>query len=650
MAVKNATVGSEIFLQNDFLSLGINAYGGLGSTKFVPTGFASDTANKKLTVGLFADLDGFGVGKESTLQDGVLRGVAIEGFNIGYKAGGKTLVHSNQMLDGLREIEGSQTTSAIKNGVQANWNGATNEKLAVDQKFTLLEDAKYIRVDVTLTNNSGGTLSDLRYMRTVDPDHGTTMATENKIVKQGGGEALVTASVNGANPYFFYADDPRAVVSTYGFINENPYEAAAYGAPQKAGYAVKADQSMNITFGLGDLGAGKSTVVTFYMGITDNMTKTLAEIDAGAGSVAPPVVTAPPVVVPPVVKPPVTTPAKEPVVVTPSPNAKDDAFTIETGKTLSGNVLSNDSDPAGRALAALLKSGPANGTLKLNADGSFAYTANKGFVGTDSFTYDASAGGKTDGATVKIVATAPALEVPGLIDSPTLQRAGTFNGSNAANEVFTATAKANSFFFDLGGNNGADRVVGFGGNDVLVTKGAINDSNNDGIIKFARGTLTLNDQKDTVVLEGVKSLRYLGDDAAGLSVYADGAVRPKGAVEGTLGDDSLTGDAKDRKINKFFFDTALGLDLGHDAIANFGARDILVTTTALGSKVAVGGQIDLTDGTLKLAGGLGEIDLSGTGGQEIGAIEFDGSVVRGDVTYFVYSTVGSAAGLATLGL
>ena len=43
-------------------------------------------------------------------------------------------------------------------------------------------------------------------------------------------------------------------------------------------------------------------------------------------------------------------------------------------------------------MTATVSAGPAHGRLQLNPDGSFTYTANPGFLGTDSFTYVASDG------------------------------------------------------------------------------------------------------------------------------------------------------------------------------------------------------------------------------------------------------------------
>ncbi len=67
-------------------------------------------------------------------------------------------------------------------------------------------------------------------------------------------------------------------------------------------------------------------------------------------------------------------------------------------------VLANDSDVDNPALTAVLVSSPAQGTLSLNANGSFTYTPALSFVGTVSFTYQASDGAATSNtATVAIV-------------------------------------------------------------------------------------------------------------------------------------------------------------------------------------------------------------------------------------------------------
>jgi subtilisin family serine protease len=78
-----------------------------------------------------------------------------------------------------------------------------------------------------------------------------------------------------------------------------------------------------------------------------------------------------------------------------APVASDDGWDATAGVTLgvaAPGVLANDSDPDGDPLTAALASGPAHGALVLAADGSFSYTADAAFSGTDSFTYAASDG------------------------------------------------------------------------------------------------------------------------------------------------------------------------------------------------------------------------------------------------------------------
>ncbi|MCG8648772.1 MAG: Ig-like domain-containing protein, partial [Pirellulales bacterium] len=72
-------------------------------------------------------------------------------------------------------------------------------------------------------------------------------------------------------------------------------------------------------------------------------------------------------------------------------------------------VLANDSDVENDLLTASLQAGAANGTVSLQTDGSFVYTPNPGFVGTDTFTYQASdpSAGATPGTVTIQVTNAP---------------------------------------------------------------------------------------------------------------------------------------------------------------------------------------------------------------------------------------------------
>jgi VCBS repeat-containing protein len=89
-----------------------------------------------------------------------------------------------------------------------------------------------------------------------------------------------------------------------------------------------------------------------------------------------------------------------------SPTAVDDSYVMQQDGTLvvsSPGLLVNDSDPDSDPLTAALQTGPLHGFVTVNADGSFTYTPDSGFTGSDAFTYVASDGlGGADTATVTI--------------------------------------------------------------------------------------------------------------------------------------------------------------------------------------------------------------------------------------------------------
>ena len=73
-----------------------------------------------------------------------------------------------------------------------------------------------------------------------------------------------------------------------------------------------------------------------------------------------------------------------------APIAVNDTFTTSEDITRTGNVLANDTDADDDPRTATLLTGPAHGDVVLNADGSFTYTPDTNFNGTDTFTYKVS--------------------------------------------------------------------------------------------------------------------------------------------------------------------------------------------------------------------------------------------------------------------
>lgn len=88
-----------------------------------------------------------------------------------------------------------------------------------------------------------------------------------------------------------------------------------------------------------------------------------------------------------------------------APQAFDDSYQVDQDTPLNvaaAGLLANDADIDGDALTVVQSTQPTNGTVVANSDGSFSYTPNAGFVGTDTFTYEVTDGVLTDIAAVTL--------------------------------------------------------------------------------------------------------------------------------------------------------------------------------------------------------------------------------------------------------
>jgi|AGTN01.1.fsa_nt_gi conserved repeat domain len=93
--------------------------------------------------------------------------------------------------------------------------------------------------------------------------------------------------------------------------------------------------------------------------------------------------------------------------------ANDDIYYAEGKNPVNGNVLDNDYDPEGDDRKVTQVTGPSNGSLTLDDDGTFTYVPEDGFIGTDIFVYEVCDDGDPvacDRATVYILVSPPALK------------------------------------------------------------------------------------------------------------------------------------------------------------------------------------------------------------------------------------------------
>lgn len=195
------------------------------------------------------------------------------------------------------------------------------------------------------------------------------------------------------------------------------------------------------------------------------------------------------------------------------PAAKNDLYDVLEDATLTVSppgVLSNDTGGTGPLSVAAPRptSGPSNGTLTLDANGSFVYKPNSNFAGTDSFTYKA-----TDGSTQSNTATVT-INVNAVADDCTIR-------GTEGNDVLLGTP-GGDVICALGGNDEAD---GGGGNDIV------------------RGGTGIDDLSG-----GLGADKLYGEGGSDTLDASDG-VKKNDLADGGTGVDTCSADKGDKKVS-----------------------------------------------------------------------------------------------------
>jgi gliding motility-associated-like protein len=140
------------------------------------------------------------------------------------------------------------------------------------------------------------------------------------------------------------------------------------------------------------------------------------------------------------------------------PIAVDDAYVTEENTPLNQNVSTNDSDVDGPEANYTLVSGPSFGALVLNADGTFSYTPDTDYIGTDQFVYSLCDGGSPnlcDQATVTIVViTAIGNNAPVAIDDDFITDEDTPLNASVAGNDFDVDGPGATYSLVSGTTNG----------------------------------------------------------------------------------------------------------------------------------------------------------------------------------------------------
>ncbi len=160
----------------------------------------------------------------------------------------------------------------------------------------------------------------------------------------------------------------------------------------------------------------------------------------------------------------------------PTTTAENDSYTVNTSSlsVAAPGVLGNDVSSSGAALTASLVTGPTNGSVTLNSNGSFTYTPTAGFAGTDSFTYKASAGGVQSNVATVTITVIPAGSVVLFSD--------TFSGASGADPLWTTVQGSWSVGNGAMQGSSSEQTYGF-----AETNGSWSNYTLQGQVQFATG-------------------------------------------------------------------------------------------------------------------------------------------------------------------
>ena len=231
--------GTDVFLQGDFLEVGVAQNGSFGSSGDAPAGYNPREGN---LIGFLADSgkDGFAVGTPPYDGDFFLPGSPEETWGISFDG---TDFNNSRNDDSGTGGDITGTTSNYQDDgdtVTVEWNGSADiapgqgDDLEISMVYSIdindptgNEDTE-LTLDVTLTNTRNNALNDVYWMRSVDPDNnqnlGDGFSTLNTIVVQRptDSHSLVNATQATNNSYIqLSSTDIDSRVTYGGFANRS---------------------------------------------------------------------------------------------------------------------------------------------------------------------------------------------------------------------------------------------------------------------------------------------------------------------------------------------------------------------------------------------------------------------------------------------
>ena len=313
------TASAEVFLQGNYVEVGINDAGSFGTSGGAPAGFhpkpgTIETGISSRALGFVADpgKDGWDVGTPPQTGDYFIPGKPEEGWMVQWTSSDTLLKHPFPNFGLMGEVAVPKTSlvdTSSGDTKSAVWSGVASsgsDQLQITQSVSFHSNDLFFTMNVVLTNSGTTTLKSLEYMRNVDPDQEEALtgsyATSNFVEFQPprsgvsgrpdlaaipAGNTTKALTVAKGTTYGLTLGlgtiDNRAVVAaSQGFSNRDPD--AILNTPNQPLQTSPdlADNAIALAYDLGDLAPGQSTTITYAYILND---ADLATAMAGLGAV-----------------------------------------------------------------------------------------------------------------------------------------------------------------------------------------------------------------------------------------------------------------------------------------------------------------------------------------------------------------------------
>jgi gliding motility-associated-like protein len=265
---KAQIVGSEAFLQGDFLEIGMSECGAYGSAGAPPSVGAAGTPYHPTSPGLGfvadADADGWSSSWPPYCGDYFLPGSPVEGFSLSIDA--VRYNNSNGFgICGSQDISGNLHDYQTGDTLSISWSGSHPDGFDISIRTYFPRDKQYFIGQVTLTNTGSDPLREIYFTRQVDPDNDQpwsgSFSTLNAIESQPGAasqDALVSATGSLGCYLGLGARHFAARASRGGFYLQDPKDNFCGISPYEISGADSSDHSIAISFYFAEIAAGDS--------------------------------------------------------------------------------------------------------------------------------------------------------------------------------------------------------------------------------------------------------------------------------------------------------------------------------------------------------------------------------------------------------